>query len=192
MPLDIVILGPPGAGKGTQAQRISEEAGIPHIATGDLIRAEIAAGSDFGRQVESYNGRGELVPDEMLIGPVRQRLNEADAEPGFVLDGFPRTLAQAEALDAMLDDHGREISVVLNFLLPEELAEQRLLLRALESGRADDTPDMIHHRMETMRVPEDLVAYYRTRGNLVGIHADRSIDEVSEEVRSVLEAASAR
>ena len=192
MPLDIVILGPPGAGKGTQAQRISEEAGIPHIATGDLIRAEIGAGTDFGRQVESYNARGELVPDEMLIGPVRQRLNEADAEPGFVLDGFPRTLAQAEALDAMLDDHGREISVVLNFLLPEELAEQRLLLRALESGRADDTPDMIHHRMETMRVPEDLVAYYRTRGNLVGIHADRTIDEVSEEVRSVLEAASAR
>ncbi len=92
----------------------------------------------------------------------------------------------------MMEDLDREVSVVLNFLLPEELAEQRLLLRALESGRADDTPEMIHHRMETMRVPEDLVAYYRLKGNLVGIHADRSIDEVSEEVRSVLEAASAR
>ncbi len=192
MPLDIVILGPPGAGKGTQAKRISDEAGIPHIATGDLIRAEIAAGTELGRQVESYNARGELVPDEILIGPVRQRLNEPDAKAGFVLDGFPRTLAQAEALDAMMEDLDREISVVLNFLLPEELAEQRLLLRALESGRADDTPEMIHHRMETMRVPEDLVAYYRLKGNLVGIHADRSIDEVSEEVRSVLEAASAR
>ncbi len=192
MPLDIVILGPPGAGKGTQAMRISEEAGIPHIATGDLIRAEIAAGTELGRQVESYNARGELVPDEILIGPVRQRLNEPDAKPGFVLDGFPRTLAQAEALDTMLDELDREISVVLNFQLPEELAHQRLLLRAVESGRADDTPEMIHHRMETMRVPDDLVAYYRAKGNLVGIHADRTIDEVFEEVRSVLEAAEAR
>jgi adenylate kinase len=192
MPLDIVILGPPGAGKGTQAMRIAEEAGIPHVATGDLIRAEIAAGTELGRQVESYNARGELVPDEILIGPVRQRLNEPDAQPGVVLDGFPRTLAQAEALDTMMSDLDREVSVVLNFLLPEELAEQRLLLRALESGRADDTPEMIHHRMETMRVPDDLVAYYRAKGNLVGIHADRTIDQVSEEVRSVLEAASAR
>ena len=192
MPLDIVILGPPGAGKGTQAMRIAEEAGIPHVATGDLIRAEIAAGTELGRRVESYNARGELVPDEILIGPVRQRLNEPDAQPGVVLDGFPRTLAQAEALDTMMSDLDREVSVVLNFLLPEELAEQRLLLRALESGRADDTPEMIHHRMETMRVPDDLVAYYRAKGNLVGIHADRTIDQVSEEVRSVLEAASAR
>ena len=92
----------------------------------------------------------------------------------------------------MMSELDREVSVVLNFLLPEELAEQRLLLRALESGRADDTPEMIHHRMETMRVPDDLVAYYRARGNLVGIHADRTIDEVSEEVRDVLDTAAAR
>jgi adenylate kinase len=192
MPLDIVILGPPGAGKGTQAMRISEEAGIPHIATGDLIRAEIAEGTELGRQVESYNARGELVPDEILIGPVRQRLNEPDAKAGFVLDGFPRTLAQAEALDAMMEELEREVTVVLNFQLPEELAEQRLLLRAVESGRTDDTPEMIHHRLETMRVPDDLVAYYRAKGNLVGIHADRTIGEVFDEVQTVLEAAAAR
>ncbi len=192
MPLDIVILGPPGAGKGTQAARISEEAGIPHVATGDLIRAEIAAGTELGRQVDSYNARGELVPDEMLIGPVRERLSQPDTKDGFVLDGFPRTLAQAEALDSMLEELDRDISVVLNFQLPEELAEQRLLVRAQDSGREDDTPDMIHHRMETMRVPDDLVAYYRGKGNLVGIHADRSIDEVFDEVQNVLEAAAAQ
>jgi len=192
MPLDVVILGPPGAGKGTQASRISDELGIPHIATGDLIREEIAAGTPFGRQVQEYNARGELVPDEIIIDRVRRRLDEEDTRDGFVLDGFPRTLAQARALDAMLDGLERDIGVVLHFQLPEELAEQRLLGRALASGRADDTPEMIHHRMATMRVPDELLAYYRAMGNLVGIHADRSIGEVFGEVQNVLEAAAAR
>ena len=191
MPLDIVILGPPGAGKGTQAARISEEVGIPHVATGDLIRDEIAAGTPFGKQVQSYNDQGQLVPDDIIIKRVRERLAESDTKGGFVLDGFPRTLAQAEALDATLDELDRSIGVVLHFLLPEDLAEQRLLGRALDSGREDDTPDMIHRRMATMRVPDELVMYYRNKGNLVGIHADRSIDEVFAEVQDVLEAAAA-
>jgi adenylate kinase len=191
MPLDVVILGPPGAGKGTQAARISEDVGIPHVATGDLIRDEIAAGTPFGKQVQSYNDQGELVPDDIIIQRVRQRLAESDTKGGFVLDGFPRTLAQAEALDATLDELDRSIGVVLHFQLPEDLAEQRLLGRALDSGREDDTPDMIHRRMATMRVPDELVRYYRTKGNLVGIHADRSIDEVFSEVQDVLEAAAA-
>jgi adenylate kinase len=191
MPLDIVILGPPGAGKGTQAARISEDVGIPHVATGDLIRDEIAAGTPFGKQVQSYNDQGQLVPDDIIIQRVRQRLAESDTKGGFVLDGFPRTLAQAEALDATLDELDRAIGVVLHFQLPEDLAEQRLLGRALDSGRDDDTPDMIHRRMATMRVPDELVRYYRNKGNLVGIHADRSIDEVFSEVQDVLEAAAA-
>src|SRR5262245_44943690 len=189
MALDIVILGPPGAGKGTQAARISEDASIPHIATGDMYRAAVAAGTELGGQVKGYMDAGDLVPDDLTIAVVRDRLQEPDTETGFVLDGFPRTLAQAEALDDILEVQDRDVSVVLHFQLPEELAEERLLGRALESGRADDTPEMIHHRMETMRVPDDLVAYYLAKGILVGIHADRSIDEVFDEVQSVLEAA---
>ena len=192
MALDIVILGPPGAGKGTQAKRISAETGLPHINTGDIIRAEIKAGTAFGQTVRSYNDRGELVPDEIIIGRVRRRLDEGDTTGGFILDGFPRTMPQAEALDGMLDEIGREISLVLHFMLPEEMAEQRLLRRASEQSRSDDTPDVIHRRMEIQRVPDELVAYYRTKGILVGIHADRTIDEVYAEVQSVLETAAAR
>lgn len=192
MALDVVILGPPGAGKGTQAKLISEEAGIPHVNTGDMYRAAAAAGSELGTRVKPYMDAGELVPDDLTIEVVRVRLSQPDTMNGFVLDGFPRTLPQAEALDDMLADSERGISVVLDFQLSEELAEQRLLKRALEQGREDDTPEIIHRRMETMRIPEALVEFYRARGLLVGIHAERSIVEVFAEVQSVLQAAAAR
>jgi adenylate kinase len=192
MPLDIVILGPPGAGKGTQGKRISTELGIPHINTGDMYRAAVAAGSELGRRVKPLMDAGELVPDDLTIAVVRERLAQPDTQAGFVLDGFPRTLAQARALDEMLAEADRNLTIVLDFQLPEEVAELRLLKRAQEQGREDDTPDVIHRRMETMRVPDDLIAYYRAKGNLVGIHADRTIDEVFAEVQDVLGAAAAR
>src|SRR3712207_4810443 len=166
MPLDVVILGPPGAGKGTQAQRISAETGLPHVATGDMIRAAIADGTEFGRQVQAYNDGGHLVPDELVIGLIRERLSEPDTQAGFVLDGFPRTLVQAEALDEMLAALDRELALVLEFQLSDDVAFERLLGR----GRADDTPDTIRTRLTEMRVPDELVAYYRAKGNLVGIH----------------------
>ena len=146
----------------------------------------------LGDRVHPYLERGELVPDDLTIAVVRDRLSQADTAEGFVLDGFPRTLPQAEALDAILAESDRELSVILDFHLSEELAEQRLLKRALEQRREDDTPEVIHRRMETMRVPDALVEYYRARGILVGIHAERSIDEVFAEVQSVLQAAAAR
>jgi adenylate kinase len=194
MPLNIVILGPPGAGKGTQGARISAEAGIPHINTGDIFRAEIAAGTELGRRVQAIIDAGDLVPDEVTVAVVRTRLEQDDTHGGFVLDGFPRTIAQAEALDTLLEELDRgELSVVLNFQVSDEAAIERLIGRAAEQGRSDDTPEMVQHRLDVYHEKsEPLVEYYRLKGILVGIHADRSIDEVFAEVQQVLETASAR
>jgi adenylate kinase len=192
MPLDIVILGPPGAGKGTQAALIANEAGLPHIATGEMLRAAIAGATPLGSQVKDVVGRGDLVGDELMIDVIRDRLSQPDTMAGFVLDGFPRTLPQAEALDRLLDDLDRELTIVLHFQIPEELAEQRLLERGHQEGRTDDTPDVIRHRIEVQRVPDELVEYYRAKGNLIGVHAEGSREDVFAEVQQVLETAAAR
>ncbi|MGH3094288.1 MAG: adenylate kinase [Gaiellaceae bacterium] len=188
MPLDIVILGPPGAGKGTQGKLIAADAGIPHVNTGDMFRAECAAGTDLGERVQSILDAGDLVPDALTIEVVRARLDQEDTARGFVLDGFPRTLAQAEALDRVLAEIDRgELSVVLDFQLPDRIAVERLLGRAAVEGRSDDTPDRIEHRLHVYHEQsEPVVEYYRLRGILVGIHADRSVEEVFSEVQQVL------
>jgi adenylate kinase len=194
MALDIVILGPPGAGKGTQGKLIAAEAGIPHINTGDMFRAECAAGTELGEKVKTILDDGDLVPDDLTIEVVRARLAQGDTTDGFILDGFPRTLAQAEALDRVLAElDGGELSTVLDFEIPDEIAVQRLLGRAAVEGRSDDLPDLIRHRLDVYHEKtEPLVEYYRTRGLLVPIHADRSVEEVFSEVQQVLEAASTR
>src|SRR6266540_1717957 len=177
MPLDIVILGPPGAGKGTQAELISEDAGIPHINTGDMYRAAVAAGTELGARVKPFMDAGELVPDDLTIAVVGERLSQPDTARGFVLEGFPRTLPQAEALDEILAESDRELSVVLHFQLSDEVAEQRLLKRALEQGREDDTPEIIHRGMETMRIPEELGQHYRVKVIPARIHAAPPLQE---------------
>jgi adenylate kinase len=194
MALDVVILGPPGAGKGTQAKRIASEAGLPHVATGDMIRAAIAAGDDLGSRVKAIYDRGDLCPDDLMVEVIRARLAREDTVGGFVLDGFPRTLAQSEALDRILEELDRgALSVVLHFQIDEEIAVQRLVGRALEEGRTDDTPDVVRHRLEVYHAStEPVIGYYRAKGILVGIDAAGSVDAVFAEVQEVLQAAEAR
>jgi adenylate kinase len=182
------LLGVQGAGKGTQAKRIASEYGLAHIATGDILRHAIADGSELGQRVQPILERGELVPDDLMIDLIRERLQSEDAEDGFVLDGFPRTMTQAEALDSMLAEIGRPLSIVFELQVPDEVALARLHLRAEHEGRADDTPEAIEKRLELYhRETKPLVAHYRMLGNLVGIHGDRPEDVVFSELQEALD-----
>ena len=188
MPLNVLLLGPQGAGKGTQAKRISAEYGIPHIASGEILRAEMEAGTDLGRRVAETIERGDLVSDDLMIELIRNRIEQTDTDAGFVLDGFPRTIVQAEALDSMFADIGRNFSVAFALQIPDEVAYERLRLRSELEGRADDTDEAIKRRLDNYhRETEPLIEYYRTRGNLVTIHGNRSENEVFAEIQSALE-----
>ena len=188
MALNVLLLGPQGAGKGTQAKRISAEYGIPHIASGEILRAEMDAGTELGRRVKDVYDRGDLVSDDLMIELIRSRLEQPDTESGFVLDGFPRTTVQAEALDSMFNDIGRNFSVAFALQIPDQVAFDRLRRRAESEGRADDTDEAIQRRLDNYhRETEPLIEYYRTRGNLVSIHGNRSENEVFAEIQRALE-----
>jgi adenylate kinase len=191
--VNILLLGPQGSGKGTQAKRISGEYGLAHVATGDMLRAAIAAGTPLGRRVQPIVDAGELVPDDLMIELIRERLGEEDAQEGFILDGFPRTMVQAEALDTLLKDLGRDLGVVFELQIPDEVCVGRLLKRAAEEGRVDDTPEAIATRLERYHEEtEPLIEHYRATGNLVGIHADRPINDVFAEIQRTLEQVAVR
>jgi adenylate kinase len=191
--VNVLLLGPQGSGKGTQAKRISEEYGVPHIATGDMLRATIEADTPLGRTLKPILDSGQLVSDDLMIQLIRNRLEEPDAAEGFVLDGFPRTWAQARALDAMLREIGRDLDVVFELQTSDGVSTERLLKRAREESRADDTPEVIAERLATYhRETEPLVEHYRSSGNLVGIHAARSINEVFSEIQDALEQVAVR
>jgi len=186
--VNILLLGPQGSGKGTQAKRISAEYGITEIATGDMLRDAIEAGTPLGLQVKPIMDSGLLVPDELMIDLIRERLDGAEAAGGFVLDGFPRTTRQADALDAMLREIGRELTVVFALQVSDAICIERLLKRAREEGRPDDTPEAIQTRLELYhRETEPLIEHYRTQGNLVPIHADGTPNEVFAEIQATLE-----
>ena len=188
MALNVLLLGPQGAGKGTQAKRISTEYEIPHIASGEILRGEMQAGTKLGRRVKDVYDRGDLVSDDLMIELIRTRLAQADTDAGFILDGFPRTTVQAEVLDRMFGDIGRSFNVVFALQIPDEVAFERLRKRAEIEGRADDTDEAIRRRLENYhRETEPLIEYYRVRGNLVPIHGDRSENQVFAEIQSALE-----
>ena len=190
--MNLLILGPQGAGKGTQAKRIAAEYGLPHIASGDMLRRAMAEDTPLGRRVRPIYDSGALVPDDLMIELFRERLSQPDAAEGFILDGFPRTLPQAEALDAMLREIDRQLDLVLEIQVPDEVALERLRRRAAIEGRPDDTPEAIRRRLTLYHEEtEPLVEYYRARGNVVGIHGDRSENEVFAEVQQAVEQAGA-
>jgi adenylate kinase len=190
MPLDVLLLGVQGSGKGTQAKRIASDYGLAHIATGDILRAAMAARTPLGLRVKPIYDAGELVPDELMIALIRDRLQSADAGDGFILDGFPRTMPQADALDGMLADVGRPLSVVFELQVPDDVAIERLSKRAVEEGRPDDTPEAIAKRIQLYhQETEPLVAHYRLAGNLVGIHGSQPENDVFAEIQEALDQA---
>jgi adenylate kinase len=186
--LNILLLGLQGAGKGTQAKLIAADYGLPHIATGDMLRAAIASETELGRKVKPIVESGRLVPDDLMIDLIRERLTQPDCAEGFILDGFPRTMAQAEALDETLAEIGRSLSIVFELQVPDDVAVDRLLRRAELEGRKDDTPEAIAKRIELYhRETAPLVEHYRTQGILVGIHGDRAVEEVYTEIQEALD-----
>ncbi|WP_299519353.1 adenylate kinase [uncultured Serinicoccus sp.] len=183
----LILLGPPGAGKGTQAAHVSAAHGIPAISTGDIFRANIKDETDLGLQVKQITASGGYVPDEITNAIVRDRLARPDAATGFLLDGYPRTTGQVEALDEMLGDAGHQLDVVVELTVDTDEVVQRLLARAQEQGRADDTEDVIRERMR-MYAEETapLAAHYKARGLLRRVDGMGAVEEVTDRIEAAL------
>jgi adenylate kinase len=185
----LLIVGPPGAGKGTQAARISERFGIPTISTGDIFRKNIADGTALGRQVKAIVDAGDYVPDSLTNALVTDRLNEADAEGGFLLDGYPRTPDQVRYLTDLLSSHGHALDAVIRLVADQEEIVRRLRQRALDIGRVDDSEEAIRHRQEVyLRETAPLIDMFREQGLLVEIDGLGAIDDVTERIFEALAA----
>jgi adenylate kinase len=186
--MNIIFVGPPGAGKGTQAELLSEKYDIPHISTGDMLRSHISKGTKLGQEAEKYVKAGDLVPDDVIIGMIRDVLQGEDAKKGFLLDGFPRNLSQKEALDKMLDEIGKPIDNVLVLKVPEEELVKRLLDRAVKEARSDDNEEVIRNRLKVYREStEPIINAYERDGIVQYIDGLGSIDEISYKISKVLE-----
>ena len=183
----VLLIGPPGAGKGTQASRIADHFDLARIATGDLLREQVANGTELGKVAKEYMDRGDLVPDDLVIEMTRDRMVEANEEGGYVLDGYPRTLAQAEAAYRWALARGIPFDLTLYFEIEEQELLARLAGRAREEHRSDDVEETVRHRLEVFaRQTRPLVEYYQRRGILVPINAVGPIDAISEEIFATL------
>lgn len=182
--MNLLVLGPQGSGKGTQGARIEADYGVPHVSTGAMFRDAIASRSELGLRVEPILAAGELVPDDVTVALIRERLNAPDAAGGFILDGFPRNLAQADELDSMLAEIDRGLDAILFFDLPDDIAIERMQGR---DGRGDDTPEVIARRLEIYHdQTAPVIEHYEATGKLVPLHAERSVDEVYAEIQAAL------
>ena len=179
-----VLFGPPGAGKGTQAGAMVERYKLCHLSTGELLRSEIAAGTPLGLQAKALIEAGALVPDEVVEGMIASKFQTVKDVEGFLLDGFPRTIAQAQALDAMLAKNGETVTACVSLMIPDELIHQRIAHRANIEGRADDArPEVVENRVKTYHAKtEPLIAYYKEAGRYYQIDGVGSIDEVRERI----------
>jgi adenylate kinase len=185
----LLIVGPPGAGKGTQAARISERFGIPTISTGDIFRKNIADGTALGRQVKAIVDAGDYVPDSLTNALVTDRLNEADAEGGFLLDGYPRTPDQVRYLTDLLSSHGHALDAVIRLVADQEEIVRRLRQRAVDQGRVDDSEEAIRHRQDVyIRETAPLIELFREEGLLIEIDGLGAIDDVTERIFEALAA----
>ncbi len=185
MPHYIVLLGAPGAGKGTQAQILQAEFGLPQVASGDLFREHLKNQTSLGQLAKRYMDKGELVPDNVTVAMIRERLRQPDAARGALLDGFPRTTGQAEALGRLLTEFNGQVDAVLHIKVRESILLERLAGRAATSGRADDKPEVHAHRIQVfMEQTAPLIAYYQARGCLTDVDGERTIEEVTAALRA--------
>ncbi|MFN7988260.1 MAG: adenylate kinase [Thermoanaerobaculia bacterium] len=191
MPVDVVFFGPPGSGKGTQASRLAAALGIPQISTGDLLRANVARGTELGKIAKPIMESGALVPDDLVTRMLKERLAEPDAAGGALFDGYPRTVPQAEALDGLLAESGRKVVAVLFIDVPDAPIIERLVKRATLEGRADDTPETIAARLRVYREKtEPLAELYRSHGVFHRIDGDRPVESVAQDVLAAVKKAS--
>ena len=183
----LVLLGPPGSGKGTQATRLKDLLQIPHISTGDLLRAEVAAGTELGLAAKEVMARGELVSDEILLGMIRSRLSREDVANGFILDGYPRNVAQANALEALLAEINQPLQAVIQLDVPSELLVERIAGRAKAEGREDDNPESVRKRLQVYTdSTAPVIGFYEGRGSLAKVDGVGSLDEVLERIQTAL------
>ncbi|MEQ8745756.1 adenylate kinase [Pyruvatibacter sp.] len=192
--MNLIFLGPPGAGKGTQAGRVEKAHGLVQLSTGDMLRAAVAAGTDIGKQAKEIMERGDLVPDDVVVKIISDRIEEKDCANGFILDGFPRTTGQAEALDTMLNAKGLKLNAVIEIRVDDSILVDRIRTRAAETGgdRADDTEETLKKRLEVYHAQTaPLIPYYEAQGKLLVVDGMNAIDDVTRAIEEKIGLATA-